>query len=203
MKKYIILLCFTLLIVSGCSSLPKFTQDMPIQRTTIKNLSELADDFASKTYNNFYQFEINYLDYEVNELRLNYYKNGEIKKELLLFNRENQDEKVPIPNMQYIYLGYQFKDLERRDIDVSMYLYGPKQENKYEDDYSASAQPQTLTVEYNRLLQIKPIEKIFKKNNKFYIYPIVLNAKHYHNVNDMTMYDLINDHFEFLVLEMR
>lgn len=153
------------MIVSGCSSSPKFTKDFPIQKTTIKNLSKLADDFATRTYNNFYQFEINYLDYEVNELRLNYYKDGEIKKELLLFNRENQDEKFPIPNIQYIYLGYQFNDLEQREIDVSMYLYGPKRENKYKDEYSDRTQPQTLTVEYNRLLQIKPIEKIFKENN--------------------------------------
>ena len=153
------------MIVSGCSSSPKFTKDFPIQKTTIKNLGELTDDFATRTYNNFYQFEINYLDFEVNELRLNYYKDGEIKKELLLFNRENQDEKFPIPNIQYIYLGYQFNDLEQREIDVSMYLYGPKRENKYKDEYYDRTQPQTLTVEYNRLLQIKPIEKIFKENN--------------------------------------
>ena len=68
------------MIVSGCSSSPKFTKDFPIQKTTIKNLGKLADDFATRTYNNFYQFEINYLDYKVNELRLNYYKDGEIKK---------------------------------------------------------------------------------------------------------------------------
>ncbi len=83
----------------------------------------------------------------------------------MLFNRENQDEKFPIPNIQYIYLGYQFNDLEQREIDVSMYLYGPKRENKYKDEYYDRTQPQTLTVEYNRLLQIKPIEKIFKENN--------------------------------------
>lgn len=203
MKKHIILLCFALLIVSGCSSSPKFAEDMPIQKTTVKKLSKLADDFSAQPYNYFYQFEINYPEYEVNELRLNYYKNGEIKKEIHIFNREHQDEKLPIPNIQYVYLGYQFNDVEQREIDVSMYLYGPKQDNKYNEDHSISAKAQTLKVEYDRLLEIKPIEKIFKKNNKFYIYPIVLNSKRYYNVNDMTMNDLINDGFEFLVLEMR
>lgn len=200
MKKYTLLSLLIVFLICGCSK-TKLSINDSIQPVSIEKLNQLADDFVRESYDYLYQFEINYQTYEVRKIELNYYKEGKLQDNLLCFMREENDSNIS--NIQYIYLAYNFNDERKRYIDSYIYLYGPKQPNKYNEEYSGSVQPETLVVEFDRLKKIYPIEKIDYEESKFYINPIVLDAPVNNELNDdVTTVDLIQRGYELLVLEV-
>lgn len=199
MKKYKLIFLMIIFLICGCET--KVPINDSIKPASIEKLDVIADKFSSESYDYFYQFEISYQDYEVRKIELNYYKNGKLQDNLLCFMREEND--ANIPNIQYIYLAYNFNEEQKRDIDAYLYLYGPKQLDKYSEDYSGSAQPQTRTVEFDRLKRVYPVEKIDYEDSKFFINPIVLDAPINRELaKDTTTLDLIQDGYELLVLEV-
>lgn len=195
------LIVFSTVLICGCSL--KDFGDAPIKSTSVKKLNdEMANEFTNRSYDYFYPFEINNGEYQVRKFELNYYKDKEVKNTILLFMREVNGKDVP--NLQYIYLGYNFNDEEKRNIDTYMYIYGPKIQGKYEYKYehSTSLQPSTRTVDFDPSKKITPIERIEYMDSKYFIYPIVLDDTEDNSLKDATVEELINNGHEFLVLEV-
>lgn len=195
----ILLVLAVVFLMCGCET--KTSTNDPIKAVSIKNLSEFADEFANKSYDYFYQFEADYQNYEVRKIELNYYKDGKMQDNLFCFMRDEDD--IDVPNIQYVYLAYNFNESVERDIDAYLYLYDPTQPNKYTEKYSGWMHPETRTVEFDRLERIYPFEKIDNQDSKFYINPIVLDAPVNSEMpKDMTTSELIQDGYELMVLEV-
>lgn len=200
MKKIIVLI-LPILILVGCSNNIKenYATIKSINKTS---LNEIADEFANKDFDYFSQIELNYNSFDVHTIEINYYKDGKKIDNLFKFMREKDDQ--DIPNIQYVYLGYDFYpkqelDETKQSITTSIYLYGPAIKNKYSEEYSIAIECPDNHISYN-MTNVKNSIKI-EYNEKWYVNPVILNAK-VDAIDSMSIKDMIDHGEEIIVLEI-
>ena len=197
-KKIITLLLATFIIV-GCS------QSSSVQNETIKiienhKLNKVADNFSNEKFDYFSQIELDYKNFNVQNIEINHYKDGVVIDNLFRFIRQANDDELP--NIQYIYVGYnlypqQEFETSKQSITANVYLYGPNEKNKYPDEYSIVVRNNDNLITYNKPT-LKNMTKI-EYNNKYYVNPIII-SNDYDTTKSITQ--LIDNGIELIVLEI-
>ncbi len=194
MKKYIILLML-MLFVWGCH------EKEIVSLTHINHLNETADEMQQRDYDYFFQVEVDTSRKDLKVMEIRHYKDGEIVDHPILFMKTNENEN-DIPPIQYIYIGYQFLDqggIQNADsLKVTFYFYGPATDTIEEyPPHIVESIDDKVNCQRD---QIKFLQVIEEKNQRYYICPVLLEKEVDEN---LSITEMIDQGYEMIVFVIR